>query len=546
MKKKTIWASSGLIAIIVAAAASLMAQTAPVSGLLDSNHISKGLGDSPLTAAQRNLLPSYAGNYNSISGQSAGRTAIAFGVDINEAANGTEKATTQAVTVEYAWLEVTQNGSTKNYGSAPSSVQNMVSGSGFYTETQAVVAPKGTTARAKYYTLLGRSGSAAITGMTSTVANYDSTLKIVIPTGADLSNATSAILHVRLLDTNVNLGDPETFYDFSAGFEDIAILTKPDAVILDTNVDALSPRTEAPAIQLSTDGTATAADFNLTCSTYCIATSPTDPLVWIQRPGSQNFNLVGYEDLYPRQGDYDFNDLIVAYNYSLGVNGQGKVEKMTATAYMLARGSTYRHSWTLKVPFSGASSAVTSDCKVFKSDEQAQASQTTANSVTPIAGGCAATIDASGFNWNPFVDTVSLFPGTDASILSVAASPINANNSMIRGPKATLAMTISDPVLLSKFQSDDPWIRVTRNDNTTIDVHLTDKDSNNFPFAMMMPSVWKWPLEGKEIASAYSNFLTFVSSAGTSSLTWYESPTSNNVNSTGKNSEPWSKTNWAW
>ena len=72
------------------------------------------------------------------------------------------------------------------------------------------------------------------------------------------------------------------------------------------------------------------------------------------------------------------------------------------------------------------------------------------------------------------------------------------------------------------------------------------KDSNNFPFAMMMPSVWKWPLEGKEIALAYSTFLTFVSSAGTNALTWYESPTSANVNSTGANNQPWSKTNWAW
>jgi LruC domain-containing protein len=545
-KTKTIWAACGLIAVIVSGAASLMAQTAAVSGLLDSNHINKGVGDSPLTAAQRSLLPSYVDTYNAISGQSAGRTAIAFGVDINEAANGTEKATTQAVTVEYAWLEVIQSGVTKNYGSAPTSVQTTESGSSFYTETQAVVAPKGSTTRAKYYTLLGRSGSAAITGMTSTVANYDSTLKIVIPAGANLSNATSAILHIRLLDTNVNLGDPEAFYDFTAGFEDVAILTKPDAVTLDTNVDALSARTEAPAIQLSTDGTSTAADFNLTCSTYCIATSPTDPLVWIQRPGSENFNLVAYEDLYPQQGDYDFNDLLVAYNYSLGVNGQGKVEKMIATAYILARGSTYRHSWTLKVPFTGASSTTTNVCEVFKSDDQASISQTTANSVTPVVGvGCTATIDTTGFHWNPFENTVSLFPGTDAGA-ALAALPINANNNMIRGPKATLAMTIGTPVSLSKFQSDDPWIRVTRNDNSTVDVHLTDKDSNNFPFAMMMPSVWKWPLEGKEIALAYSTFLSFVSSAGTSALNWYESPTSANVNSTGANNEPWSKTNWAW
>ena len=40
------------------------------------------------------------------------------------------------------------------------------------------------------------------------------------------NNASSAKLQLVLLQTNEVLGDPEAFYDFSAGFEDLALVNK--------------------------------------------------------------------------------------------------------------------------------------------------------------------------------------------------------------------------------------------------------------------------------------------------------------------------------
>lgn len=491
--------------------------------------IKQGTGDMPLTSALANQLTTYVAQYNKSSATDAGRRAISFGVDINENASGTEKSTTQAITVEYAWLEVIKPGSTKFYGKAPAGTTTEA-GSGFYTETQAWVMKKAGTTREKMYTLLGRSGSAQISGATDLQNNFDSTLKIVIPEGVDLSGATSAKLYVRLADLKVTLGDPEQFYDFTGGFEDVALLNKTDSDFLDTTAAKLAPRTEAPGgVILSPEGTST----QLNNST--VSTPPA--LSWIQKPGSGIYNLVGYEDLYPKQGDYDFNDLVVAYSYALGVNSSNNVERISGQAYILGRGSSYTHDWTLTLNLSQfAASIGSSSCETVGYKAYANGT-TTSKEPTVDTGGCSITVNNSAgsyyLNWKAFSDTVQLFPATLAPNRPVAAKPINTDNYFVPGvkePKATFSITFSTPVPLAKFGKEDPWIKITRSDNTTVNVHLSDRDSNNFPFAMLMPTTWKWPIEspnitgGNKIGQAYPDFLEFVNSSGAQKPQWHTNP----------------------
>ncbi|MDP2418515.1 MAG: LruC domain-containing protein, partial [Hydrogenophaga sp.] len=468
--------------------------------------------------------------------------AISFGVDINENASGTEKSTSQAVTVEYAWLEVVKNGETKRYGKAPADTTTET-GSDFYTETQAWVMKKTDSSRVKMYTLLGRSGSAQITGATTIQNNFDSTLKIVIPDGVDLSGASSAKLYVRLADLKVTLGDPEQFYDFGGGFEDVALLNETDSTFIDTNATKLAPRAEAPGgVILSPEGTSTQEFSN---------TSTPPALSWIQKPGSGTYNLVAYEDLYPKQGDYDFNDLVVAYSYALGVNSKNEVEHINGQAYILARGSSFTHDWTLTLNLSQfAASVGSSSCETLGYKAYANGT-TTSKEPTVDTGGCSVSVANSAgnyyLNWKPFTDTVKLFPASLADRRQ-AAQPFNTDNYFVPGvkePKATFSVTFSTPVPLAKFGKEDPWIKITRSDNTTVNVHLSDRDSNNFPFAMLMPTTWKWPIEapnipgGNKIGQAYPDFLEFVNSSGTLKTDWHTNPVSTRINNRAQSA-------WAW
>ena len=81
---------------------------------------------------------------------------------------------------------------------------------------------------------------------------------------------------------------------------------------------------------------------------------------WNYFPSSTSFFVVGYEDLYPNKGDYDFNDLTVAYRLQYGLNGDGDVIAIQGLAYLITRGSAYSHDWHLGVAIQGNTSGALS------------------------------------------------------------------------------------------------------------------------------------------------------------------------------------------
>lgn len=143
-----------------------------------------------------------------------------LGVDLNENASGLEKSTSQGVAIKEMELIIQTTEGTFSFTT-------------FYTNTTAMILEAGDTAAAEYNTLFGQTGSSQIS---STVSGFDlSTFDDVIEiqdvnfTGDILG----AQINVTFLDTANNAGDNEEFFDYSAGFEDFAILAEADAQLLD-------------------------------------------------------------------------------------------------------------------------------------------------------------------------------------------------------------------------------------------------------------------------------------------------------------------------
>jgi hypothetical protein len=425
---------------------------------------------------------------------------LVFGVDINEAANGTEKAASQGVAVRDAWIEV-------RYGDGR--VREFGRPGGFWTETQAIVAIAGQTVRNTYYTLLGESGSSRITAGNAIQSAFDSTLKIAVP--ESLAGAVSVVLRVRLLDTNTKPGDPEAFYDFTAGFEDLALLTPADAAYLDEVLPTETTfRSEAPAMELSPEGEATQA---------ALGTPPPPSLSWISVPSGNGQYVVAYEDLKPQRGDYDFNDLVVGYRYQIGVNAQGKVERIEGTAHLIARGSTYRHDWTLDLPLPAAAQGAASCSAV-----------TAAGAALP----CAITAAGGVLRWAAFQDTVAAFPTPSAD----PGTPLNTptGRAFVRGPKASFVVSFATPIDLPAAGAGDPWLLVRTTGQT---VRLADRSGDGYPFAMLMPSGWMVPVERTDMGLAYPRLAQFVQGGGAQATDWYLQPAASLV-------RPWTEADWSW
>jgi hypothetical protein len=143
-----------------------------------------------------------------------------LGVDLNEDASGLEKSTSQGVAIKEMELIITTTEGTFSFTT-------------FYTNTTAMIVEEGATEAAEYNTLFGQSGSSQITSGTEgfDLSTFDDVIEIQnISYTGDIIDAQ---IRVTFLDTANKGGDNEEFFDYSAGFEDFAILSEADAQILD-------------------------------------------------------------------------------------------------------------------------------------------------------------------------------------------------------------------------------------------------------------------------------------------------------------------------
>ncbi len=458
--------------------------------------------------------------------ESADGKTLSFVVDVNENASGLETSRAMGVAIKSASLEVV----------SPSPI-GTVTYTRFWTETQALIAEKGTTSRKLWYTLLGDSGSNEITGRKIGNTVYDSTLKFEVT--QSLATATKVTLVIELLTTDSSFGDPENFHDYTGGFEDLALITKDKAKVYDVYVPfhpAVGFRTESPGTILSLEGTTTltaaAGETYTDTATNTTYTIPSDLLsnALIGDLGAAGYQIVAFEDRFPDVGDYDFNDVVVAHRLLNTLDSAGKVVAISGDAYLVARGAGgYNHRWSLDIPINQSGVTV----GAFICNVRANASSTeiansdTVNNADALA--CVVQNATSGSGQVAriygFRDTLALLPrmntlaGDSPSLGSV--------------PHLNFSIALSAPVPVAAVGAASPWIEISRSQaamstvplgTSTNRVDLSSRDGLKKPYAMLIPSDWRVPVEGTDIGLAYPSFVNFVTSAGSTNANWYQSP----------------------
>ncbi|WP_254659497.1 LruC domain-containing protein [Mucilaginibacter sp. PPCGB 2223] len=363
-------------------------------------------------------------------------------------------------------------------------------------------------------------------GVNSNAAKFYSTSNLN-PEPGDLARHT-----VLLNDAKENL--------FMIGFEDLNRTTA--SCDHDFN-DVILYATSNPVTAISTDNVApvdTPVDSDGDGVSDTFDAFPNDPTrAYISYyPSKDNWGTLAYEDQWPLKGDYDMNDLVVNYRYTLISNAQNNVVEMTGDYTLLAAGASYNNGFAVQFPFSAS--------VVKQVTGQRLTSGYIKQAGNGVESGQKNAVIVPFDSYRSMVQTPSYFINTVPSNTKFASDTVHIYMQFTSPiTTATLGSAPFNPFLISNghrgFEVHLPGNAPT--DLADMTVFGTQDDTSvpatgryylsqdNHPWAMSFYQGFAYPTETSPVWAAYLHFLDWAKSGGTQFTDWYSNTASDYRNS---------------
>jgi LruC domain-containing protein len=223
-------------------------------------------------------------------------------------------------------------------------------------------------------------------------------------------------------------------------------------------------------------------------------------------PSGLNKANIAFEDLWPVQGDYDFNDLVISYNIIAYLNAQNNVTQLDYNYTVESAGAAYTNGYGIELegvlPSAISSVTGTNLTEGFIVNDANGTEQGQRNAVIV------------------FFDNADIHVGIPNTISIILSSPITT---------AVLGPAPFNPFLI-------------RNRNRNIEIHLPNKpvtsyptlpigaaddidgnfkNPNGFPWAINISGEYTPPLPGIKIWDGYNFFINWATSGGVSYPLWF-------------------------
>jgi LruC domain-containing protein len=259
---------------------------------------------------------------------------------------------------------------------------------------------------------------------------------------------------------------------------------------------------------------------------------PLDPLrAYVNYyPSQTTFGTLAFEDKWPFLGDYDMNDLVVDYRYTVVSNSLNRAIEMQAKYVLKASGAAFRNGFGVEFPFASSlvqsvtGTKVTNNAVVSFSANGCEAAQTKAV-IIPFDDALTIFNRSGGYVntllTNPFVvpDTTNMQLTFTRGLTTAELGTIPFNPFIIinktRGREAHLpGYTATQKVNVNFYKTGE--------DNTVPAQNKYFKTTTNLPWGISFLEQFDYPLEGKVMQTAFTNFIPWVTSGGTTSTNWYK------------------------
>ena len=261
-----------------------------------------------------------------------------------------------------------------------------------------------------------------------------------------------------------------------------------------------------------------------------------------QEPSTEQYaGTLAYEDLWPGKGDYDFNDLVIDYDFAINKDNQEKVQSINATFVVKAFGASYHNGFGFTLPTVSPDAIVSvSGYNVINSTVFNIASNGLENNqskatiivfddvrrVMPQTTGGIGVNTQLEYNYNePVTIVVNIVFANNAitySELNIGSfNPFLVVNTEIDGAPGERGWEIHlpnyEPSDLMNTSLLGQW-----EDNSSAAAGRYFVTADNLPWAINIAEEFDWVIEFQDITGAFNHFAEWAQSGGTNYQDWYK------------------------
>jgi len=237
-------------------------------------------------------------------------------------------------------------------------------------------------------------------------------------------------------------------------------------------------------------------------------------------PAENIFGTLAFEDLWPWAGDYDFNDLVLGYNFNQITNKDNLIVELDVKIQIKAIGAWFSNGFGIELPISQDKIKKITGIKI--------------NDVSMI------NLDDKNLEQNQEKTVIIVFDDT-RKVTNYLTEFFNTENDVQYFNPVTIDFKIefNNPISFKELGEPpyNPFMFVNGDRNR--EIHLAGKNkttlykeynycdeyyitTDNMPFAINIPEEWQYPIERVSILKAYLKFREWAESNGELYKDWYK------------------------
>jgi len=234
------------------------------------------------------------------------------------------------------------------------------------------------------------------------------------------------------------------------------------------------------------------------------------------------WNTLMFEDMWPKLGDYDFNDLVIKYQYEYYLNADNEVVDLIAHFQVVASGADYANGFGFKLDIPNASvlnvtgyvhSGTSITLNANKTEQGASD-----EAVIVVYNNLKASLGSSMFN----VNHQSTNQTIDPMAVHVYLNKVNQADVSTINPFIFVDQNRGQEIHLMGFtptSKADNKLFGTGSDNSISGVYY--RSTQGYPWGLDVPADVRHMLETIDFTIGYPDFVKWAESGGTQYTDWY-------------------------